>query len=445
MGPVLFLAAAFSLASPSGAQDLPSPECVEQMRSARIAADTGDAKLEFERLGLAAEICGDAVEPIVALLAYSRRMKLGHEEQQKLRQRLISRLENPEYVMPPGVVTYLVRQKDLHEDVVRNILDHLSLRLQGLPAADTKVRAQLLRASADLHQRLGQNEDAVQAFEALRALDGDAPQDLDWRLLRLYRLLDNAEGQLAVLSRLRDVAPVLGQAYVAALLKTGDLESARAELRAAAPEEGASKEERLRYGALLGGIAWRFRDEHEDTVAEEYFREALRYAPQLQHAKMALAHLYGDETHREQIAAVEEKAMANNPFASLEKAAQLLTSSDYQGAYDILVVAAPALGSEPAWFNLGLAAYRIERFDTAALAYGKAAALNPERADSQFFLGLAHTKNEDCAAAIAPLEKALELDPSRRLAHYHLGICYDAVGNTAASQRHRKLYRDSKP
>ena len=49
-----------------------------------------------------------------------------------------------------------------------------------------------------------------------------------------------------------------------------------------------------------------------------------------------------------------------------------------------------------------------------------------------------------CTAAVAAFSTALRLDPKKYGAHKCLADCYAALGDTKASQRHQKLYYESK-
>src|SRR5690606_32025910 len=110
-------------------------------------------------------------------------------------------------------------------------------------------------------------------------------------------------------------------------------------------------------------------------------------------------------------------------------------------AIGLLERAAPALGggvyAEPSWYNLGLAAYKLERWRQAADAFGRAAELNGDRAETHFQRGVALHRAGDCAAAIP----ALELAPGKHQARYYLGRCHEALGNAEAARRELELYR----
>ena len=54
-------------------------------------------------------------------------------------------------------------------------------------------------------------------------------------------------------------------------------------------------------------------------------------------------------------------------------------------------------------------------------------------------------KEEFLRAAATRFERTLTIDPENLTAHYNLGLIHAALGDTAASERHRKLHERYRP
>jgi tetratricopeptide (TPR) repeat protein len=236
---------------------------------------------------------------------------------------------------------------------------------------------------------------------------------------------------------------------VEALSQAGQAEQAAAEIAklvASVDRTAAHQTEAVADLTLRG--AWNLRDAGREAEAESLFRLVLDLDPDNAESLAVLLHLYGsDEERAAHTAALSERwSQETDPRALLEHATELLTGRDFAGAFELLQRAAPELPDlEAAWYNLGIAAYRIERWSESEQAFARAATLNPARVDSPFFRGLALVKLERCADAIVPLERALELDAARSLAHYHLSTCYGRLGDLEAAKRHGRAYAAARP
>ena len=132
-----------------------------------------------------------------------------------------------------------------------------------------------------------------------------------------------------------------------------------------------------------------------------------------------------------------------DPRVLFEEGTNRLAEGDSAGAYDLLARAAPVLASEAAWYNLGISAFRLERWADAADALGHAAELNPARADTHFFRGHALVQTRSFTDAIAALTRSLELHPNRPMAHFDLALAYHETGQAELAAQHRKIYESS--
>jgi tetratricopeptide (TPR) repeat protein len=449
---------------------LPSVECLQALRAARIAkmraepmrrGDPASAEhpVELERLLEARSACGERLEWLQALLDYERRFDLPPAAHELVHGSLLARLSDPELVIPEAVADHLIYEPDLDPQVRAVVATAYQRRL----AAQERPSRRALQTLVFLLESLGRLSEAAEALERLAAID--AGETSDWSLLRLYRQLERWPDAVRVTRRLvarsELHASLFGPQLVRLLVRAGDPQGALRELEELERRAGSSSLAGGVDGQLYVSLAWELRDAGRDQDAERLFREALERpasigasllaevsgAPEnaaAQEAALALLHLYASEEERERLArqATEAAAASADPFALYEAGTQALTSGKLEEAFALLERAAPELPDlEAAWYNLALVAYRLERFEVAAEAYGRANRLNPRRADGWFFQGLALVSLERCADAIEPLETALRLDPARTLAHYHLGHCYHRLGRAEDGDRHLEAYQ----
>lgn len=445
---LLLIVAATAAAGAAEPAPLPPPECVRMLRDARLAGMRGDATDEIEILRAARRRFPAELAPLHALLELHRRQPLPDAERQELQATLAERLEDPEGGLPLAMLQRLAVDDGLGEGLLALILAQLERRVGDPAEADFET----LELKAELEQRLGKLEAAAATLEEL------------WRrtptvglpLVELYTELERWPDVARVLrSMIDDGARALRGRYVLALSRAGAVDELLRQIDVWAGEEVGmmqgepSTRELLdieTLGRWLTLAAWNLRDAGRDEDAERLFRRLLRADPENAEARAALLYLYASaEEQADEAAALAQRWEQETDARTLfDEGTQRLTSGDAAGAIELLRRAAPQLPDlEAAWYNLGLAAYRLEEWDTAESALGRAAELNPERADTVFFRGLALVELGRCADAIGALEQALALDPERTLAHYHLYRCYQDLGDTAAASRHFALYHDS--
>jgi tetratricopeptide (TPR) repeat protein len=271
-------------------------------------------------------------------------------------------------------------------------------------------------------------------------------EHLRWRCLsldyQLERWPDVAEG----LWRMLENDPFFAHRmnYIEVLAKLGRYEELIRQLDLLEKTDDLQPEQ-LKAGMrkLLLQVAWDLRDAGVDEGAESIFRRLLAIDPENAEARNAILHLYSTEEERQaHRLALEARWGAETDAETLaHQGANLLAGGDAAGAFDLLKRAAEGLpDSELTWFNLGLAASRLERWEEVAGAMERAITLNPGRADGYLHRAAALQNLERCPEAIPLLEKALSLDGKLMQAHYYLYFCYHAVGDYEASGEHRKLY-----
>lgn len=438
------------------AEELPPVEVVRMLRSARIDHQRGDTPAELATLRAAAEAYPGEMTVTLALLDYHRHHGLPADEHARLQEDLQRRLDAPSGSVPLPVVRQMAIDPESDPELLRALAAYLESRSRG-PEGLSEESVDVLELLADLRMRLGRQAEAATALAALWQRTDDL--EVGWRLLRLRFDLGDRAGALDLMEQVPVMRENRWPTYVSLLAEAGRFEDARAELerrieRTAPVLEALGEVDDLpldpdldaaagSLAAVAEGLAWAHRDAGRDAEAEELFRLALDLRPGDPHLDAVLLHLYASEAEREVVAAEVARSWQaeSDPRRLFDEGTQRLASGDAEGAFDLLDRAAPHLPAlEAAWYNLGMAAYRLERWPRAAEALGKAAELNPDRAANEFFRGIALSHLERCPEAVDALERALELDAGRKDAHYYLAGCLRAMGRTEEAERHRALY-----
>jgi tetratricopeptide (TPR) repeat protein len=383
-----------------------------------------------------------------------------------LRERLAARLGDPTVELPEGFLTQLelVGAMTGDRDGDELLLGALRRRQAGAEAAARELpRTELIEVldvRATLEQRLDQDDAARETLGRLLAL---APSDaLRWRVV-MFDLVrqrwESAAGILAAMVREPSAPDTLRYFYVNCLAHLGRYDEMLKQLDllappvpAAAPEAGEQVERAGSDGlatgfvSLLVDAAWALRDAGRDGEAAALFRRALVYQPHDEEAQAALLYLYGtaEERAAAATAAAARRQAESDPVKLFEEGSDLLGAGDAAGALALLARAAPELGgtayAEAAWYNLGNAAWKLERWEEAARAYQQASAVNASRVDSHYRRGVALFHLSRCQEAVAVLKHVLELQPDKRDAHHYLAGCYTSLGDAAAAARETAIF-----
>lgn len=444
--------------------ELPPIECVRAVRQARIEA-TADPVGAARSLELALDAPGCELPALAELIQLARAGALPDAHVADLRRRLEARIGDSTQPLPDGFVEYLATLSQDSEDD-RLLLQALARRLgtapKGAPGAERRQEVQALLVSARLQRELGLHREALATYDRLQTLDPS--ESWLWEGLNLaYRLEDWPEvaRRVEAMASSPGAAERLRPLYVRTLAHLGRFDELMAQLDRLTPDATLAAAEPIApvgdgsltawhlqtYADLLSDVAWTLRDAGRDTEAEALFRRVLAVDPQDAPARLALLHLYGSEAERaEHSAAVAARRQKEtDPHALFEEGSQLLASGDAAAALELLARAAPELlgtpEAEAAWYNLGLAAYKLELWERAADAFGRAEALNPDRPETHSQRGLALARLDRCAEAVPELERFLVLRPDRHEMRYYLARCYEAVGRSEEAAIERGLYQ----
>ena len=454
---------------------LPPIACVEATRGARIAGAKGDAAGARRRLETAIELPGCELAALSGLVAMLRDDTGATARFAELRDRLAGRLRDPATEIPAGLLIQLAgaggeRAGD------QSLLDALLARRAAIaaspaPGGGTAGQEELLHVIAELELRLGRDDDARATFGRLLEV---VPSDgLRWRVLLLdvdRERWEKAEALLVPMLADPQAPEMLRYLHATALAHLGRFDELMRLLdqlappppapAAASPDAPAAPAEALDltpvsspiadFAGLLLQTAWAMRDAGRDADAATLFRRALVYVPDSAEAQGALLHLYGTAEERAASAAAAEsrRMQETDPQRLFEEGSDLLGAGDAKGARELLARAAPDLAgsayAEPAWYNLGTASFKLERWAEAADAFAQALAVNPDRPESLWKRALALHHLERCAEAVTLLRTVLERDPAKRDAHYYLSGCYAKLGDAAAAARESALF-NAKP
>lgn len=428
---------------------LPPIACVEAVRLARIAGAYGDLAGLRERLEGALELSGCELPALAALLPLLRGGAYPADRAAALRDRLTGRLQDPATELPEGMLTQLAQLPAPADDDL--LLSALEKRLAGTPTPAARpappALLELLDVTASLQQRRGRSEAARETLGRLLGLDPS--ETVRWRALLLDFELARWPAAAELLASMVDAADapvVLRELYVGALAHLGRYDEMLRQLDHLAEGITGSTTPPVKQAELLVTAAWALRDAGRAAEAEAIFRRALAVEPENQEAQLTLLHLYGTAEEKAAQAAVvaARRAAETDPVALFEEGSDLLGAGDAEGARNLLARAAPRLGgtnyAEPAWYNLGSAAFKLERWEEAASALAEAIAVNPGRTESHYKRGIALFHLERCKEAVPALRHTLELQPDKRDAHYYLASCYTKLGDTKAAARELDLF-----
>jgi tetratricopeptide (TPR) repeat protein len=397
------------------------------LRSARGMLEQGDKHGGVKLLRETVERFPEEVVALVALWDFHRHFGLPEDEAAQLHEILTQHLADPERSLPPGVLRYLIGNPDADERELELLLTAAKARLK-----DDDV--EMLGAIASLQVRLELIEEARKTYGELREL---APSDmLDWQCVlldvQLERWADAAAGLAPIVAK-KDASLTSRLMYIDALSRSGQYDAMVRQIDRL-PSDNPLMTELI--NGVLSDSAWNLRDAGKDAEAEAVFRRILAADPKNPQALAAVLYLYGteEELRAHSVALEAARADETDPHVLLEQGGNLLAAGDAEQALTLLERASRELPDEEiAWFNLGLAALKLERWEAAERALLHATKINPSRASALQELGR-------CAEAIEALNRTLELAPDKTEAYYYLYACHAELGNHAAAQEALRRY-----
>ncbi len=424
---------------------LPPVECVRGMREARLAWQAGDRQKAMADLDRAVEACPDHVDPLLERLELHRKLgdAAGVEADLAL---LRARLADPARVPPEAAFARAVSDPGANVDELELIRARLTA---DLAAAETPRR---LRQLVVVEARLGRNEDARATLTRLLAVDPSP--EVRWAAVRLDVALErwgDAIPELEALGGRSGTSSFSARLHLihayGAVGRTEDAMRTALALYGASGDLGSRFIREMVMQALLDA-GWALHDRGDVEHAATVFRKVLEIDPDNTEARAVLELVYASPEARAAATAARDRALEReeNPGIVLEEGARRLAVGDAAGAWDLLDRAARGLGdNELAWYDLGLAAVKLERWEAAAEAFGHAVRLDPTNPTSRLNLGTALARIGRCAEAVEVLEALLVDRPEAYQAHYWLGRCWAELGDAAKAAEAMERYQLARP
>lgn len=433
--------------APAGepAAPLPDPACVQLLRRARVAEMRDDVPAALALLRQAVQAHPQELVVATALWEFNRHHELSAEDLATAERMMTDVLTDPQAPLHLATLLHVAALPDLGTEQLLRLRQAVERR-----STAENAPAQVWDVLAMLCLRLDDREAARKALHSRLAAEAN---DLTrWQLVALERELgdwDAAETQLRELNSREDVSPFVQMSLAEAVGRVGNFGEVTAIL-------DRLDEAILIYDVhvrktrrdLLVQVAWDFRDAGKDDYAEAIFRRVLAIDAKDREALLAVLYLYSSPAERQRYEDMlrEQRVGESDPDRLLDDGARLLAAGNAAEAFELLQRAAFALpDSEAAWYNLGLAALKLERWETAEQAYREAARLNPARVDAvlNHAVSLAHL--ERCAQAVPVLESVRGSAPDNTAALYWLYFCHDKLGNVEATAEYRRLYLAAQP
>lgn len=425
---------------PAGAAlagQLPSEEVVLQLRRARIAGECGQTDRQRRILEEVARENPDEIPAVLALMEFYRSLPSSSAEARSARRTLRRLLLDTEREAHVALLQRFAIDPDASDDDLELIREMLAAR------AAREEDPATLRLLGALHEYFGHYEEARAAFG--RALDLDPDPTVLGRCLSLDMELGRWKDALGLLRSGRAAAGNDLWRYTAVRIFSGlgRVEELDAELEAILREETY-----LPRVVLPDVIAAGFHlyDDGRTAHAERLFRHLASVFPEDLDLSTIIAHLFaGEKEMSARSAQIDDLwRRQGDAVALVNEGAARLSAGDAASALEILKRATALLpDSDLAWFNLGLAAERLERWPEAEAAFESAVSLNPRFAKAVARRGIARLRLGRIPEACADGKRALELQPGLQQARYLLRLCEKTMEDEATAGE--RLRRDRPP
>lgn len=422
MHPTAFL---LSVLLPAAAA-MPLEEQMRAVRAAWIAERMGNVAASQRLFTEALATWPDDPYLVDETLRFLDRTGGDAELTARLRARLDAALADPERPLPVPLVRRRVLDRTTQPAELEAIRTSVAQRLARQPSD-----GDLLEVLAAVQRRVRDDAGLASSLDRLAAVRPSPT--LDWERLVLAQRAGRWKDAKGLLDAIEKTGPPPELVRWARLPIVAHLEGVDACL-AAAGDPG-DPEDRAVVTRALMDIGWEQWDAGNEAAAEKLFRKAQALAPQLPEASRVVATLFGEPDTEAGWSAV------GDPTKLLHEGSTRLIAGDAAGAYDLLQRAAADLPKEPiAWYNLGLAAKALERYDQAVQALERALALRPDWAPALRALAEAQGKAGACEEALATAQRAIDADPRHPDPYVTLFHCHQSLGDTKAAEAAKAAY-----
>lgn len=410
---------------------IPSDECVLLERRSRIAKRRGDKAGSLALLEEASGVCREKVALLLEL-EHIYRWKDGSTEQlAAVHKRLVRNVEQKDAPVSMALLDRFVSDSRTTDDDLEFLLHTTQTWLARDPESP-----RLLEALATIYARRSETASAREVLDRLIAID-DKPiyrrnayyLDLaleHWDPALDYVLKRVAAGHNDILTRI---------GLIRLLAKTGRyaelLELTQPLLGTPAAGVGLPGGYDELAATVLIPAAWSLYDAAKVEEAETYFRLLLEKSPNNVELQQTVLHLFaGEEEQAERREQIERRwAGEQNPLKLLKEGSARLGAGDAAGAYELIRRATTIdPHSEVGWFNLGLAASKLEHWQEAEDALSRLIELAPSMTDAYYNRGIARVQLARHAEALADLKYYVAERPDQKGAWYYIYSCYKALG-----------------
>lgn len=422
------------------ASPLPPVECVQLLRLARIQSDMGSPDRAAETLREALERFPEEAAPAMAAVGFTRH-RSGDGAFEQLAASKRTWLLDPSVDVELATLVRTLRSAEATTEELGIVRDRLDR------ATDTTSAESVLRARAAVRYRLGDLDGTMDALAALTSIREDDPE-VRWARIGVALERDRHDDAIADLEHLTandadSRVPALAL-LIEVLAETGNTERVTA-LTQSYLERPRDVDFRVFEPVMAHALeraGWSLFAHGATDAAAKTFEAVLKLEGDADRTARTVALLFGGVEARRELAAARKEQFAKlDPEMLLSEASKLLAAGDDAAAFEILEHAAPKVAKdEIAWFNLGLAATRLERWEVAVDAYTRALALRPDRDASRLSLVTALHALGRWEASIDAAEELLRRSPGTYQAQYYLYACHTELGNDEAAKEALAAY-----
>ena len=178
-----------------------------------------------------------------------------------------------------------------------------------------------------------------------------------------------------------------------------------------------------------------------------FLKEALRYAPDYQHARLTLWSVYNEQGDHEAALTIARQVPPGHPLsrqARFDAALSLINLGRHAEAIDELTALNREKRDAALLNDAAVAQLRrtVKSSDGSATdLFREAIAANPSDSDLTFNLGYASWLEHDTLNAVTWLRETVRRNPADDAAHWVLGVALQASANSAEGQREKELAR----
>jgi putative PEP-CTERM system TPR-repeat lipoprotein len=144
----------------------------------------------------------------------------------------------------------------------------------------------------------------------------------------------------------------------------------------------------------------------------------------------------GNMTEAQRVAAIMEKSFATHPATARLAGMICYVNADLDNAVVKLKTSLKSMPDFAGYYFLGMAQYRLERYELALNQFQSALDAKPDNLQTRLMVGMTMFKQKRLDDCIRQLDQVLNLDDTIAMAHNVIGSAYLAQGNFDAAMYH---------